>query len=514
MSDPSAILLPVHQALTSDMMLGLKPSAPKSRSYRISVAPLNASTFAPGSQMIFELPTGRRGTWLDQSQSYIKFSVQCTANAACAANAAGGAIYIENSAYSFIQRLDLYHSSNLLETVSEYGQLANFLIDTQLSNSDKAGLSTMIGCNNFENLYTTSFIANGQAGAWPTVAQIPVTSATVEVQRAGDRSGLSITAGAAAGGLAACIPYTFCLPVLSGVIGVNASKMLPVGKMNAPLRCEFYLANNDDAIVAGTAGVGAAWQIVNAEFLACYVELQDDNLDVPLQPGEQEYISTTTYRQASTALPAATSGEFTTLVPFRCASLTAIYARFRPYATAVNGANATAAYRKSCSVNPNFSQVYWRIGSSIYPNKPIYLINGSFVGTGGEGFAELMKSFHALSSTIGNTTLVAQQYNVLSNNAPIQGWQACSLPGNISTGAITTHYNAFAIGLELQSFSNRSDTILSGISTLNSQVYFTGTVNNGFVAGGAGNAFNFTIDFFAQMDAILVLQDGILSAKF
>ena len=46
MSDPSAILLPVHQALTSDMMLGLKPSAPKSRSYRISVAPLNGSIFA------------------------------------------------------------------------------------------------------------------------------------------------------------------------------------------------------------------------------------------------------------------------------------------------------------------------------------------------------------------------------------------------------------------------------------------------------------------------------------
>ena len=130
MSDPSAIFLPVHQALTSDMMLGLKPSAPKSRSYRISVAPLNGSTFGPSSQIIWELPTGRRGTWLDQSQSYIKFSVQCVTANACAANAPGG-IYIENTAYSFFQRLDIYNSSNLLETISEYGQLANFLIDAQ-----------------------------------------------------------------------------------------------------------------------------------------------------------------------------------------------------------------------------------------------------------------------------------------------------------------------------------------------------------------------------------------------
>jgi hypothetical protein len=70
MSDPSQINLPIHTALTSDMMLGLKPSAPKSRSYRLSVPPVNGSTFLGGQQVIFECPTGRRGTWLDQSQSY------------------------------------------------------------------------------------------------------------------------------------------------------------------------------------------------------------------------------------------------------------------------------------------------------------------------------------------------------------------------------------------------------------------------------------------------------------
>ena len=522
MSDPNAILLPVHQALTSDMMLGLKPSAPKSRSYRISVAPLNASLFAPGSQVIFELPTGRRGTWLDQSQSYLKFSVQVCSAAACAVNVVGGGIYTENTAYSFIQRLDIYHSSNLLETCSEYGQLANFLIDSQLNQSDKAGLLTLIGSNNFENIFAQIPVNTALPAAGNLVAALPVT--TLEVQRAGDRSGMGLAGIANAAGIGTAIPYTFCLPILSGVIGVNASKMIPVGKLNAPIRCEFYLADKDDALVAGTAGVGQggggpAWQLVNVEMILCYVELQDDSLDIPMAPGEQEYISTTTYRQSSTNMPAATSGEFTVLCPFRCASLSAIYARFRPFATAVNGASATAAYRKSASVNPNFAQVYWRIGSSIYPNKPIYLINGSYVGTGAEAYAELMKSFHALSSTTGNTTLVAPQYNVISNNAPIQGWQPCFLPGNMVTNnvlipAVTTHYNAFGIGLELQSFSNRSDTILSGVSTLNSQVYFTAVVNAGSTVGGAGNGFNFTIDFFAQMDMVLVIQDGIMSAKF
>lgn len=65
MSEPSAINLPLGQALTSDMLYGLKPSAPKSRSYRISVAPLNKSVFSPLDQIIIELPTGRKNTYLE-----------------------------------------------------------------------------------------------------------------------------------------------------------------------------------------------------------------------------------------------------------------------------------------------------------------------------------------------------------------------------------------------------------------------------------------------------------------
>ena len=98
--------------------------------------------------------------------------------------------------------------------------------------------------------------------------------------------------------------------MLSGVVGINASKKLPVGKLTSPIRMELYLADNDDAIYYGTAGVGCTWQITNCEFEACYVELQDGSLDMQLAPGQEEYISTITYKQSSTYLPAATAGEF------------------------------------------------------------------------------------------------------------------------------------------------------------------------------------------------------------
>ena len=495
MSDPSAIQLPVNQALTSDMCLGLKPSAPKSRSYRISVAPLNKNVFAPGDQIIFELPTGRKGTWLDQSQSFIKFSVQFTSTAACAVGGTG--IYVDNTAYSFIQRLDIYNSSNLLETINEYGQLANFLIDTSLTQSDKAGLSPMVGCN-------TSTVLNS-VGAFAQFNNI----ATIQVP--GDRSGQSFASTTTLAGFGAAIPYTFCLPVLSGIVGVNASKMLPVGQISNPIRCEFYLSAVNDAIYSGTVGAGANWQLINVEFDVCYVELNDSSLDLIMQPDECQYISTSTYRQTSATIPLATAGEFTNMLPFRCSSLTSIYARFRNQSGSLQGANPSAAYRKSSSINPNLASYYFRVGSSMYPNKPVYLMS-SQSGTGAEGYAELMKSFHALSSSIGNSAITYQNYNVAST-ATLGFAQAYTYKAKNTAVVSDTFANAFAIGLELQSFSNRNDTILSGISTLNSQVFFTGTIYNGLTAGGVDNH-DIVADFFGQMDMILVLQNGILSAKF
>ncbi len=62
--------------------------------------------------------------------------------------------------------------------------------------------------------------------------------------------------------------------------------------------------------------------------------------------------------------------------------------------------------------------------------------------------------------------------------------------------------------------SNRNDTILSGISTQNNQVYFTANIYTGLTAGDTVKAYNYTCDFFAQMDMVLTLENGILSARY
>ena len=108
-----------------------------------------------------------------------------------------------------------------------------------------------------------------------------------------------LNAAAIAGGLGAALPQTFCLPLMSGIVGVNASKMIPVGSLRAPISLQIYTAANDDAIFYGVLGVGATWQIINVEFVATYVEILDDNFAQHFDPTIPQYISTKSWRESS-----------------------------------------------------------------------------------------------------------------------------------------------------------------------------------------------------------------------
>ena len=112
-------------------------------------------------------------------------------------------------------------------------------------------------------------------------------------------------------------------------------------------------------------------EIINASLELTYIEINDDAFNNEEDPSEITYISSSTFKHTSASLPATSSGETTFLLPFRCASLKALYCAPRPFATAIQGANATAAYRKGSRSNPYFLQIYLRVGSSMIPNKPI-----------------------------------------------------------------------------------------------------------------------------------------------
>ena len=442
-------LIQNNLAVTSDLDYRLKPSAPRSRSYRASILPSNKNSFSPTDTAIFYIPGGRRNTYLDCTQSYIRLTLKNTSGTA------GSSFALDHNANCVINRLDVFHGSNLLETIQTYNVLSAYILDMQLSQSQKLSLSNIYGFN----------------GAAST------------------RQGVS---------LGVANQKTFCLPIFSGVVGVLNDKMLPIGLLADDIRLEFTFDSLLSAVVqSGTPGV---LSILDFQLELTIVELSDEgesmvssNYQYPQMP---LYLHGSSWRHYVSNLPASMGG-YSTLVPARFASLKQLALLPRR-----NTETASAiSYSLSSRANPNFAQYWWRIGSAIIPSKAIYLDSSNNTGAYGEGYAELLKSWHALHATAHSTSLTVE-YNVA--DAGVATSQVVDVATNVGADS---YKNGFVIAQELESFAQRSDVLLSGMNTLSSQVFFEAQIDT-------VTTDIYTLDFYAWYDHIMVIDQGIMSIKY
>ena len=109
-----------------------------------------------------------------------------------------------------------------------------------------------------------------------------------------------------------------------------------------------------------------------------------------------------------------------------------------------------------------------------------------------------------------------EQYNVVdlaTADGTIGGNSATGIVVLAATSTVANGYkNAFAIAQELETFANRDGRLLSGLNTLVSQVFFEASL--GYGSTSQANQCSYTLDFYANHDLILVLENGILSARF
>lgn len=441
----SSQLMPNTTAITSDLNFSLKPSATRSRSYRASILPTNKTSFNPTDTCIIYVPGGRRNTYLDPGQTYMRLTVKNSDTAAC---------FVDNHGASVISRVDIFHGSNLLETIQGYNVLANYILDCQASQGDRSGLANLYGFDT-----------------------------------AGDRKGATIPAG----GLT-----TFCLPIFSGVIGVLSDKCLPIGMLGDDIRIEITFETLTAGVVSDNATPANNWTIVDFQLELCIIELSDEGENMVrsvANPDEAIYLHGSSWRQYTSTLSANYSGGYSTLVPARFASLKQIVCLPRK----TSDTTAISSYCVSSRINPNIEYYFWRIGATIVPNKNVVLINSNNTGGFTEGYAELLKSWHALNSS-QSSTAIANYYNIAQT-------AIASASVTIAQTAKNSYKNGFAIAQELESFAQRNDVLLSGMNTLSSQVFFECNIGTAVT-----DAYTFT--FFANYDHIMVLERGILSVKF
>ena len=470
-------LLPNNIGITSDLLYNLKPSSGRGRSYRCTVQPTNASTFLPQSTTVMYIPCGRKNTFLDPQQSYLKYTILNYDTT--------GAIRCDGTAASFINRIDTFHASNMLESIQQYNVLYNFLTDFQIDGSSKTGLSNIMGYDgdNISNIVS--------------------------------RDGAII---ALASGATTPTKLTVCLPVLSGVWGMLLDKQLCVGALNDDIRVEITWESLTQGCMYVAAATGTSWQITNVELELCYVELQDDSMNIVNSVSNLNsdlFLHGKSWRHYVSTLPSGTAGTYSALVPQRFASSCGLVCLPRR-SVEIAGTYAINSYSTSSRINPNIDSYWWRLGSLLIPQKYVVLKNSSAttgsVGGYGEAFMELQKFFHSMNQPEYSGSLPFSYYNVADNataDASVgQGGIVAPTGANTAATQVFTYKQGFAIAQNLETYSQKSDVIISGMNTLSAQTFFECNI-------GTATAASYTLDFYALYDHILVKDSqGILSVRF
>jgi len=404
-----------------------KPSAVSGSKYRQNLPSYNKSSFGPGETILLNIPCGRRGQFLNQRMSYLKFKV--TNN-----NILGAAEKFapDYNASAFISRLELFHGSNLLEQIHDYGLLYQLWMDMTADES-----------------------------------AVRYTGSVVE----GMTSGAGVRAGAEMDGATSSV---FCVPIMSGIIGILQSKFLPTGDMvGGDLRLELTLANANDAVVGTTPATTGIhkWTVSEVELMLEYVELNSDAARmISAQNGGGYMISFDTFANFASTVENG-SNNINALIPARYSSLKTLFTVIRKQANFGVAASKTLSDR----VNPfgDKGQWYYSIGGKNVPTTP--------VKTNSEAFAEMQKALHALGA-VSATSLIKYE-----------DWVAAA--------------GTYIIAADLETLAHKSKLTESGINTLTTNTHLIG------IFGGAlSDAVH--VATFAHYDAILIIQNGVASVQF
>ena len=393
-------------SLSDSLVYAPKPAAVSGHKYRQNLPSYNKSVFSPGEVIMLNIPCGRRGQYLNPRMSYLKFTLVNTSATAAEA------LTPDYSCASLFSRLELYHGSNLLEQIHEYGMLHTLWMD--VTGSHEAHKNTL----------------NLMEGTHPTT----------------ERTGASV---AGANGT-----RVFAMPLMSGIVGTLQPKMLPTGDMVAgDLRLELTLANNNDGVSAVAA---RTWQVKDVELMLEYTELSSDAARMISSQNSGGYmISFDSFANLSSTVEQG-ANNCNILIPARYSSLKTLFTIFRLQ----TNIGAITPKTVSARSNPfgNTGQWYYSIGGKNVPATP--------VKSATEAAAELYKAVHAFGTVDQPSLLTVANWLEANAGTSVAAADLETLPhksklteSGINTLSTNTHFIGLFSGptgspLNVQSFAH------------------------------------------------------------
>ena len=491
-------------AVSDRMRYVSKPIAVRSENLVTSVKASNGSLFnGDGStQVIFDIPAMSGGYYLDTAATRFSFNVQLQTIGASSSTSldANSYLFLDRGPQSIINRFQLYDASgHLLEDIQNYHILyglvkvctGNRAVTEKRNNFFKE-------CRNCDGYHET-ITGEAEARVATTTTQRNVDpafgGAIYQVPAAGSGTLYDYKQdafeGTVANHTATHIPLT--LTFFSSVFGGGQDKYFPLSAMNG-FRLVLTLNNANNAFQIDDQSTGNKSVVYSINDPTIYTNMirvdpavDRGIIDASRGTDGRIRIHSQSWRTYSVTVQKSDTVR-NIVVPISVSSLKALY--FTHVTTAPDGfISASSAYKRYTTSYQLF------VGSVAIPTTPVQVqALGNTIGEGTytEVTAELLRAWHIRLNDQDMGTLLQ----------PGQSWDECVSGENSRSN--------FYMGVELESFSNKDDTIESGANVLNNNV----ELRINYKQVDANNASNLL--FFARHDIFIVIdpETGITTVEF
>ena len=453
--------------LPKTLKYGSKVESSYARSFRTNIAPQNGTgDYALGDTITINLPT-RNNLVLVPSESYLKFNVRVT-NTSGANNSYR---FDSCGAHGLIQRIRIFHGSNLLQDIDNYNLLAKLLFDLQVPFDAVQGKNNIL-CGTRSDMTVQT----------PVVAAVADISLKV-LSAFNTNSGDIIVSALANNGTSAS--KTYCLNLISLVGTLCSSNYLPLfAATSAPLRVEIQLVDNISKFCACTSSSGSI-ALSNCEYVANLIELGDNAVSMVLDSlqGQPLQFVVPDYRNYQGSFSLATAQtQYQMPIPAKFSSLKSLFVTVRDKGTGL------ATFFPFSSCTKQLQDYYFRVGATIMPPKA--------PNTYPEMFSEVLKAIDGMSNIDHQPAIDLFTYTLQDSTV------------NAET-VINANSGSFYIGLDLENYAGSTkENIFAGYNSNTDDIYCV--MNFGAQAAATTTRF----DAFALFDTVVVFENNTAYIKF
>ena len=398
-------------------------------------SPVNGQSFAQSSIIQFDLV--QRGYLVPESM-YIRYRLNVIGGAAAGANFLRG-----TPVYTPFARLETIVGSQVVESIQNYGQLSNMLVNCKMNYAQKLGLANAFG-------YTSA--AQG-AFVFDLSTILP--------------NGLALSA------VTGALPFQTFLAAPLGCLLSNADNLVPLKFMpSCRIQLSLDTIANAFSLAAGANAI-ASYTLNNVEL--CYDIIEFSPMvdqAISQRGGGMLTIKSQSYLSSGVTLPAASAGSLEFLFNQRLASIKSLF-------THLSGTVAATKLNlsfDSVDVTTDTGDYQWFVAGTPYPPRPISTVLNK-AGASMELSAAFGPAHDLLTS---NFSITPVEFN-----------------RTIAAGSVTTQnlMGKFYLGTNVERLST-NDALLTGISSQGSPISFR-------VSIGTATAEAAVIQLICLYDALL-----------